>query len=80
MLPRIVAGKDDFLVAWKDTDTTSGIAAARVKFDGSVLRLVVAGNGGKALGWDLATRAGQPALLWIESATTPGLWLDPLCN
>lgn len=80
VLPRIVAGKDDFLVAWKDTNTTSGIAAARVRFDGSVTSLVVAGNGGKTLGWDLATRAGQPVLIWIESATTPGLWLDPLCN
>ena len=80
VLPRIVAGKDDFLVTWKDTNTTSGIAAARVRFDGSVAQLVVAGNGGKALGWDLVTRAGQPALIWIESATTPGLWLDPLCN
>ncbi len=80
VLPRVVAGKDDFLVAWKDTSTTSGIAAARVRFDGSVVPLVVTGNGGKALGWDLATRAGQPALLWIESSATPGLWLDPLCN
>jgi hypothetical protein len=78
--PRVVAGKDDFLVAWKDTNTTSEIAAARVRFDGSVVPLVVSGNGSKALGWDLATRAGQPALIWIESAATPGLWLDPLCN
>lgn len=82
VLPRIVAGKDDFLVAWKDTsaNTTSGIGAARVKFDGSFTPLMVSGNGGKALGWDLATRAGQPALLWIENASAPGLWLDPLCN
>jgi hypothetical protein len=82
VLPRVIAGKDDFLVAWKDTNTntTSGIAAARVKFDGRVVQLGVSGNGGKALGWDLATRAGQPALIWIENATAPGLWLDPLCN
>lgn len=80
VLPRVAAGKDDFLVAWKDTNTTSGIAAARVRFDGSVVPLVVSGNGGKALGWDLATRAGQPALIWIESGAAPGVWLDPLCN
>jgi hypothetical protein len=80
VLPRVVAGKDDFLVAWKDTNTTSWIAAARVRFDGSVVPLVVSGNGGKALGWDLATRAGQPALIWIENSATPGMWLDPLCN
>lgn len=78
--PRVVAGKDDFLVAWKDTNTTSGIAAARVRFDGSVVPLVVSGNGGIALGWDLTTRAGQPALIWIENGLTPGLWLDPLCK
>jgi hypothetical protein len=80
VLPRVAAGKDDFLLAWKDTNTTSEIAAARVRFDGSVVPLVVSGNGNKALGWDLATRAGQPALIWIESSATPGLWLDPLCN
>lgn len=78
--PRVVAGKDDFLVAWNDSNTTSGISAARVRFDGSVVPLVVLGNGGAALRWDLATRAGQPALIWIENALTPGLWLDPLCK
>lgn len=78
--PRVVAGKDDFLVAWNDSNTASGIAAARVRFDGSVVPLVVSGSGGKALGWDLATRAGQPALIWIENTATPGLRLDPLCN
>jgi hypothetical protein len=80
--PRVVAGKDDFLVAWKDTNTTSGIAAARVRFDGSVVPLAVSGHGGTALGWDLTTRAGQPALIWIENAPpgTAGLWLDPLCK
>jgi hypothetical protein len=80
--PRVVAGNDDFLVAWKDTsgNTTSGIAAARVRFDGTTSSLVVSGNGGKALAWDLATRAGQPALIWIESATMLNAWFDPLCN
>jgi hypothetical protein len=78
--PRVVAGKDDFLVAWKDTSTPSGLFAARVRFDGSIVTVPVSGNGGKALGWDLTTRAGQPALVWIEDAATPGLWLDPLCN
>lgn len=78
--PRVAAGKDDFLVAWKDTNTTSEIAAARVRFDGSVVPLVVSGNGSKALGWDVTTRAGQPALIWIESSATPGVWFDPLCN
>jgi hypothetical protein len=81
--PRVVAGKDDFLVAWEDTNTTSGLSAARVRFDGSVVPLVVSGNGGKALKWDLATRAGQPALIWIENPAAPsppGLWLNPLCN
>ena len=81
--PRVVAGKDDFLVAWKDNsgDMPSGLAAARVGFDGSFDSLVVAGSGGKAAGWDLATRAGQPALVWIEtSASTVALRLDPLCN
>jgi hypothetical protein len=80
VLPRVVAGKDDFLVAWKDPSTTSGIAAAHVKFDGSVDSLVVSGSGGKALAWDLTTRAGQPALIWIETAMAPSVWLDPLCN
>jgi len=82
ILPRIAAGKDDFLVAWKDTnpDSETGIAAARVRFDGSIVPLVVSGHGGRALGWDLTTRAGQPVLVWIESALVPGVWLDPLCN
>ncbi|HEX3479013.1 MAG TPA: hypothetical protein VHT91_28515 [Kofleriaceae bacterium] len=78
--PRVIAGKDDFLVAWKDTNTSSSLGAARVRFDGSIVPLVVSGNGGKALGWDLATRAGQPALVWVENALAPGLWLDPLCK
>lgn len=80
--PRVIAGKDDFLVAWKDTGmtSTSGIAAARVRFDGSFDSLVVTGNGGKAIGWDLATRAGQPVLVWFESSSTLTAWLDPLCN
>jgi hypothetical protein len=80
VLPRVAAGKDDFLVAWKDTNTTSEIAAARVRFDGSVVPLVVSGSGRKALGWDVTARAGQPALIWIESTATPGVWFDPLCN
>jgi hypothetical protein len=41
---------------------------------------VVSSNGGKALTWDLATRYGQPALIWVESGATPGGWIDPLCN
>lgn len=80
VLPRVAAGKDDFLVAWKDTNTTSEIAAARVRFDGSIVPLVVSGNGRRALGWDVTARAGQPALIWIESTATPGVWFDPLCN
>jgi hypothetical protein len=80
VLPRVAAGKDDFLVAWKDTNTTSEIAAARVRFDGSVVPLVVTGNGRKALGWDVTARAGQPALIWIESTATPSVWFDPLCK
>ena len=80
VLPRVAAGKDDFLVAWKDTNTTSEIAAARVRFDGSVVPLVVSGSGSKALGWDVTARAGQPALIWIEGTATPGVWFDPLCN
>jgi hypothetical protein len=80
VLPRVVGGKADFLVAWKDTNTSSGLAAARVRFDGSIVPLVVSGKGGSALGWDLTTRAGQPVLVWIEGATAPGMWLDPLCN
>jgi hypothetical protein len=78
--PRIAAGKDDFLVAWKDTNMPSGIAAARVRFDGSFDSLVVSGSGSKALGWDLVSRAGQPALVWIEGSAAPSVWLDPLCN
>lgn len=31
VLPRVAAGQDDFLVAWKDTHMPSGIAAARVR-------------------------------------------------
>src|SRR5262249_17610535 len=58
VLPRLAAGKDDFLVAWKDSSTTSGIAAARVRFDGTFDSLVVSGDGGKALAWDLTARAG----------------------
>lgn len=82
VLPRVAAGKDDFLVAWKDTnpDSETGIAAARVRFDGSVVPIAVSGHGGKALGWDLTTRAGQPALVWIESALANRVWIDPLCN
>lgn len=80
VLPRVAGGKDDFLVAWKDTNMPTGIAAARVRFDGSIVPIVVSGDGGSALGWDVTTRAGQPALVWIEGATAPGVWLDPLCN
>jgi hypothetical protein len=80
VLPRVAGGQDDFLVAWKDTSTTSGIAAARVRLDGSVTPLVVSGKGGTALAWDLATRYGQPALIWVEDGATPGGWVDPLCR
>lgn len=80
ILPRIAAGKDSFLVAWKDTNMPSGIAAARVRFDATFDLLVVSGHGGSALGWDLTTRAGQPALVWIENGFPPGVWVDPLCN
>lgn len=78
--PRLAAGQDDFLVVWQDTGATSGLAAARVKFDGTVQPLTVSGAGGSQLGWDVVTRAGQPALIWIEGGATTTMWLDPLCN
>jgi hypothetical protein len=56
------------------------LAAARVQFDGSVVPLVVSGNGGKVLGWDVATQDGHRTLIWIENAATPSLWLDRLCD
>lgn len=78
--PRVAAGDDGFLVVWRDDGFPSGLAAARVTFDGAASPLTVAGNGGKTVGWDLVTRAGQPALVWLEGGATSTLWLNPLCN
>ena len=81
--PRVVAGDDYFLVVWQDLDAPSGLGAARVRFNGDVEVLAIAGSGGVSLGWDLVTRAGQPALIWLEADTAgPKLsaWFDPLCG
>jgi hypothetical protein len=78
---RVVAGKDDFLVAWQDiSGNAPGLSAARIKFDGSFAPLPVLGHGNFALGWDLITRAGQPALVWFEDDPRINAWIDPLCN
>jgi len=81
VLPRVIAGKDDFLVVWQDKASESGLEAARIKFDGSHGALAVSGRGGKAVGWDLVTRAGQPAVVWLEDdGTRRTMWLNALCN
>jgi hypothetical protein len=78
---RVVAGKNDFLVAWQDTSGDApGVGAARIKFDGTVVPISVLGHGNFALGWDLITRAGQPALVWLEDDPRINAWIDPLCN
>lgn len=77
--PRVIAGDGDFLVVWQDDSYTSGLAAARVGFDGRPSLLTVPADG-KALGWDLVTRAGQPALIWLQDGPPVTLRLDPLCN
>lgn len=80
-MPRVVAGDDDFLVAWRDPDASSLISAARVTFNGELSPLTITGDGKTSLGWDLVTRAGQPALIWLEDsgAKLTG-WFDPLCD
>jgi hypothetical protein len=79
--PKVIAGDKDFLVVWQDLDADSGLGAARVNFDDASLQpLVVSGNGGGALAWDLVSRAGQHVLIWFEDGASPVVWLDPLCN
>jgi hypothetical protein len=79
--PKVVAGAKDFLVVWHDLDAASGLGAARVNFDdASIQPLIVSGNGGGSLAWDLVSRAGQHALIWFEDGASPVVWLDPLCN
>jgi hypothetical protein len=77
--PRVIAGDSDFLVVWTDDGVPSGLAAARVNFNGGYSSLMVPGSS-MALGWDLVTRAGQPALVWLENSVPPTLRLNPLCN
>jgi hypothetical protein len=80
-MPIVVAGKDDYLVAWRIDAVRLG--AARVKPDGSVLPVPIEGTAQNALGMDLVVREGQPALVWIESDVTGGgatVRFDPLCS
>jgi len=78
--PRVVAGDDYFLLVWQDLDAPSGLGAARVKFNGDVEVLAISGDGGVSLGWDVVTRAGQPALIWLEDGAKLNAWFDPLCG
>ena len=79
-LPLVVAGADDYLVAWRIDGIRIG--AARVKPDGSVLPVPVEGTAQDAVGMDLVVRAGQPALVWIERDVNGGATVrfDPLCR
>lgn len=78
----IIAGDSDFLVVWDgDAMTAPALGAARVLPDGSMVQLGIANSGGKQITWDLVSRAGQPALVWLEGGgTAPNLWIDPLCT
>jgi hypothetical protein len=78
--PKVVAGAKDFLVVWQDLDSTSQLGAARVNFDASIVPLTVSGGGGASLVWDVVSRAGQHALIWVESGASTRVWLDPLCD
>ena len=79
-LPLVVAGKDDYIVAWRIDDVRIG--AARVKADGSVLPVAIEGTAQTAIGMELVVRDGQPALVWVEAAMTGGATVrfDPLCS
>jgi hypothetical protein len=79
-LPIVVAGKDDYLVAWR-IDTIR-LAAVRVKPDGTVIPVAIEGTAQDALGMDLVVREGQPALVWIERDLAGGATVrfDPLCS
>jgi hypothetical protein len=81
-LPVVMAGERDFLVVWEDPTKAPRkfIAAARVAPDGTVTHLGITNTGGDAVAFDLVVHNGQPALFWIEQATTgPTLWVDALC-
>jgi len=76
--PAVAAGKDDFLVAWRAADV---LYASRVSPAGAVTTLNVTTGGGAILGWDVVSRGGQPALVWVEAAGTGALVkFDPLCH
>lgn len=80
--PRVAAGKDDFLVVWRDV-TSGGLSAARVAPDGTVTKVSIMGAVANYLGFDVVSRAGQPVLVWLEGATAPDpliLHIDPLCG
>jgi hypothetical protein len=79
-LPYVVAGKDDFVVAWRIDDVRLG--AARVRPDGSILPVEIVGTAQHAIAMDLVVREGQPVLVWVEADTSGGATVrfDPLCN
>ena|GEM_PF-5792835 len=78
--PIVVAGKDDYLVAWRIADTQLG--AARVKPDGTVVPVAIENTAQTVLGMDLVVREGQPALVWLEKDLAGGATVrfDPLCS
>lgn len=83
--PRVAAGTDKFLVVWRDDAIASGLSAATASSSDATkfTPRPVLSHTGSVLGWDVVSRAGQPALAWLESTDTPGtatLRFDPLCD
>jgi hypothetical protein len=76
--PRVNAGSDDFLVAWKAADK---LYATRVTTGGSTA-IDVPTAGGTVTDWDVVTRAGQTALVWVEAdgGGAAMVKFDPLCH
>lgn len=78
--PVVVAGNDDFLVAWetvREDGATFDVAAARVSKKGEVFRPTIARTGGETIAWDLVVKDGQPALVWLEDPAS--LRFDAVC-
>lgn len=77
--PRVSAGTDDFLVAWKSADR---MFASRVTTAGSFTMIDVPTAGGTIADWDVVSRAGQTAVVWAEAdgGGAAMVKFDPLCH
>lgn len=76
--PAVAAGTSDFLVAWRAADN---LYAARVSTAGVATPMAVATKGGAIDGWDVVSRAGQAALVYVEEEGGASMVkFDPLCK